>query len=401
MERKKRTRLTRGKALDKGLCDKLVQSASLTIGHNVLITDEAGYVLSSNDKLREGTLHEASVDVVKTGEKIYHDSSAARRLKGTRPGMTIPLFVDSRIIGTIGITGSPQEISQYALLIQQMSQIFLDFQIQQRSSAQRGYQRQNLLREIVTFDNRTNHAPTVYNKAYEIGIDLNAPRVAILTETLSDGPDGPSQEDLFLLKDRIVDKLAQFFNRTHDFVCPQSETEYVVLALLPEGIQESGMEEIMQKCRRLGDEAQEEGIRLQIGVGSFADSLETLRLSYRNAHFALRVLQAQLRGTTCLSIGDVVLEKLAVSLSEDICDEVESGFFGNILQAKKCDDIMQIVKQWCQLRFHFAQTAAALHIHKSTLSYRFQRIKELYGLDLYDFDRVIALYLLIVRHKLI
>lgn len=38
--------------LDKELCDKLVQTASLTIGCNVLITDKSCRVVSSNDPRR-------------------------------------------------------------------------------------------------------------------------------------------------------------------------------------------------------------------------------------------------------------------------------------------------------------------------------------------------------------
>ena len=135
--------------LNRGLCEKLVQSAALAIGHNVLITDERGCILSSSDKGREGSLHEASLEVIRTGQRAYHNNDSASKLAGTMPGMTIPLFMDTEVVGTIGITGSPQEISRYALLIQQMAQIFLTFQSQQQTSAQRASRRQELLRQII------------------------------------------------------------------------------------------------------------------------------------------------------------------------------------------------------------------------------------------------------------
>ena len=396
LEPQKGCALSGKKALDKELCDKLVQSASLTIGHNVLITDETGYVLSCNDNLREGTLHEASIEVVESGRKAYHDNSAAKRLRGTRPGMTIPLFVDTSVIGTVGITGSPQEISRYALLIQQMSQIFLAFQVQQQSSAQMDYRKQSLLRSIVASGNRTPHSSAVYDNAYEIGIDLNAPRVVILIEASTGGRDDHASEDPTLFRERAMTGLTQLFDGARDFVCPQSDAEYVVMALLPEG----GVEEVMQNCQQLGEEMLREGLRPRIGVGSPANSLETLRLSYQNASFAVRVLQTQIRDTPCLSFDDVILEKLAAHLPGDICRETENDCFRSVMQSKNCEEIMRIVEHWCRLRFHFEGTAAALHIHKSTLAYRFRRIRELYDLDLYDFDRVMALYLLIVRRKL-
>ena len=137
------------RVLDREMCDKLVQSSSLTIGRNVLITDEKGYVLASNMEGRAETLHEASLEVIRTGRTAYHDEKAAAKLKGTRPGMTIPLLVDGQVIGTIGVSGEPQEVSRYAALVQQMTQIFMSFQSRQQTYARVDYQQQNLLREAV------------------------------------------------------------------------------------------------------------------------------------------------------------------------------------------------------------------------------------------------------------
>ena len=127
--------------LDKKLCEKLAQSASLTIGHDVLITDSFGYVVASNDPDRVDSLHKASLEVIQSARKIYHDAAAARKFAGTKPGITIPIIIDSIVIGTIGITGAPHEISQYALLIQQLAQIFLDFEKRQRSTTRTDYRK--------------------------------------------------------------------------------------------------------------------------------------------------------------------------------------------------------------------------------------------------------------------
>ena len=382
--------------LDRELCEKLVQSTSLIIGHNVLMTDASGRVLASNDASRVGTLHEASIEVIKSGQKAYHDSSAAKRLIGTRPGMTIPIFLNADVIGTIGITGSPQEISRFALLIQRMSQIFLSFQSQQQTSAQIDSRKQSLLREIVTFDKRTRAPSAVYASAYELGIDLNLPRAAVLVEAVREGPVGDSPHP----PSPAMDRLTQLFHGSQDFVCSQGEGEYVVLAFLQGGARESSLEQLLQTCRQLEELLLQDGLHLRCGVGSAADSLETLRQSYENASFALRLLQSGVRQGSCLSIGEAVLERLAVHLPDQICSEIEESFFRPIFQSKNYEETMELIGHWCRLRFHFSQTAQALHIHKSTLVYRFHRIQELYGLDLYDFDRVIALYLLDLKRKL-
>ena len=388
------------RVLDKELCDKLVQSASLTIGCNVLITDETSHVLSSNDPKREGTLHEASIEVIRTKQKTYHNSAAAMRLEGTMPGMTIPLFMGDDVIGTIGITGSPQEISRYAALIQQFAQIFMSFQSQQQTTAQLDYRKQNLIREIVTFEKRIRDPEDVYGLAYEVGVDLNVPRVAILVKNGQEAEGELSGEEKNQAAEQVKATLFKYFPDPQDFICPQNDSEYVVLACLPDGLQDSSMENVIHSCQEMEADLLSGGRGVLIGIGSMANSLEGLRLSYENASFVLRILQAKIREDTCLTIGDVMLEKLAANLPADVCEEAATTLFQNILHAPNYDEIISIIECWCRLRFQFTKTAEALHIHKSTLVYRFRRIQELYGLDLYDFDRVIALYLLDIRRKL-
>ena len=388
------------RVLDKELCDKLVQSASLTIGCNVLITDETSHVLSSNDPKREGTLHEASIEVIRTKQKTYHNSAAAMRLEGTMPGMTIPLFMGEDVIGTIGITGSPQEISRYAALIQQFAQIFMSFQSQQQTTAQLDYRKQNLIREIVTFERRIRDPEDVYGLAYEVGVDLNVPRVAILVKNGQEAEGELSGEEKNQAAEQVKTTLSKYFPDPQDFICPQNDSEYVVLACLPDGIQDSSMENVIHSCQEMEADLLSVGHGVLIGIGSMANSLEGLRLSYENASFVLRILQAKIREDTCLTIGDVMLEKLAANLPADVCEEAANTLFRTILHAPNYDEIITIIECWCRLRFQFTKTAEALHIHKSTLVYRFRRIQELYGLDLYDFDRVIALYLLDIRRKL-
>ncbi|BFL38787.1 sugar diacid recognition domain-containing protein [Agathobaculum massiliense] len=386
--------------LDKKLCEKLAQSASLTIGHDVLITDSFGYVVASNDPDRVDSLHEASLEVIQSARKIYHDAAAARKFAGTKPGITIPIIIDSIVIGTIGITGAPHEISQYALLIQQLAQIFLDFEKRQRSTTRTDYRKKNLLREIITYDSRSHDEAAICESAYEFGIDLNAARIAVKLEEIKGRHDDASEETR-VHQAKIMECLLRHFDHPQDFVCPQNNTGYVVFAFGLRSIQpQQYLEMLQQKCLCVSSECLTVGIRLRIGIGFFSHSVETLRQSYENACFALKSIHAGIRNSTCLYIGDVVLEKIAASLPDGICSEISAQMFGRVMQAKNRKEVLLTIEHWFQQRFNFVQTAQALHIHKSTLVYRFRRIRETCGLDMYDLDKVLAIYLLDIRHKL-
>ena len=383
--------------LNKELCDKLVQSSSLTIGCNVLITDDKGYVIASNHKERVGIFHEASLEVLETGREAYHDEAAARRLAGTRPGMTIPLLVEDRVVGTIGITGLPQEVSRYALLLQEMAAIFLSFQSRQQTSAQMDSRKQTLLRDILTFDRRIRQPQEVYAVAYGMGMDLNLPRAAVVIRLTPEALDGMGLIALEAVGQKTRRIMERFFPGAQDFVCPQSDAECVLLACLPE---DRGMDGLLTVCGNMEDALRGEGQRVRIGVGGPAEDLEGLRQSYEDACFALRVMQTGVRRETCLASRDLSLERLAAALPEEFCQDLAAECFDQILASPKRDEILELIDRWCRERFRFAKTAEALHIHKSTLVYRFQRVREICGLDLYDYERVTALFLLGIRRRL-
>ncbi|MBQ7758047.1 CdaR family transcriptional regulator [Anaerotignum sp.] len=384
------------KILQRELCDKLVQSISLIIGHDVLITDKVGVVVASSDLTRVGTVHEASVQVINDGKMAYHDSRAVVKLAGTRPGMTIPFYVEDDVVGTIGITGAPQEVSRYVMLIQQMSEIFLDFRNQQQISARKTLKKQSLLRKIISFDNRMYPSSEIYEEAYNMEIDLNLSRIVVFIELLSkEGSNITIKESTFINK-KIDEKFSGIFKNPQDFICPQNNVEYVAFICCDKENLQSD-QGVIEKCKKFEVELQNLGYSIRMGIGSLADSIELLRNSYENACFASRLLEKEIRQGSSLAISDALLEKIAVYLPEHICTELESEFPDEIF---KNEEVFLLIDHWCRSRFNFTQTAKEIHVHKSTLVYRFQRLQELYNLDLYDFDRICALYLLLIKKRL-
>lgn len=385
--------------LNKILCDKIVQSASLTIGHGVLITDDHGYVISSSNPKRVGTFHEASIEVIESKQNAYHNRITAKKLTGTEPGMTIPITIDSNAIGTIGITGLPHEISQYALLIQQLAEIFLNFQKQQATATKNLHRKRTFILDFITYTSRSQNRTLLYQDAYSLGINLDAPAVVVILDAL-DSSNNPLSNKVCPQQYNLSEVLARFFPSHQDFIYPQGDNEFLILTFIHNNAEQQTIDPIVEKCKKLQAEVLEDNIHLRIGIGSISNSLESLRLSYENACTAIKVIKTGIRNETCLSIYDTALEYLASGMSNEICSEVKSILFSNILKSKNYEEIILTIEQWYCQKFNFVKTAQALHIHKSTLVYRFRRIQETCGLDLYDFNKVLAMYLLIIQQKL-
>jgi hypothetical protein len=120
----------------------------------VLITDENSQVIGSGDVSRVGTVHEASVAVVKSGVAASHNAEEAAALVGVRPGITMPIVLDGEVIGTVGITGSPAQVVRLGRLVQRQTEILLRESMFQRTRLLRANRLAQLVRDIVEFDPR-------------------------------------------------------------------------------------------------------------------------------------------------------------------------------------------------------------------------------------------------------
>ncbi|GLZ55628.1 hypothetical protein Acsp07_52450 [Actinomycetospora sp. NBRC 106378] len=132
-----------------------------------------------------------------------------------------------------------------------------------------------------------------------------------------------------------------------------------------------------------------------IGVGGFVDRPEHLPRSYREAMQALTVRSRQVDPRGLLAFEDLGLYRLLATPE----GRREAGAFvedwiGTLLayDAERQADLVHTLGVYLDHGGNYDATAAALHIHRSTLRYRLQRIRELSGHDLAHTDTRLNLH---------
>ena len=93
------------------LAPEMAKSTSRIVDHDIIITDEHGIIIGACEEERLGTLHEASLQVIKTRKQQSHDLESTKYLKGVKPGTTLPIELAGQIIGTVAIAGDPKEVT--------------------------------------------------------------------------------------------------------------------------------------------------------------------------------------------------------------------------------------------------------------------------------------------------
>ncbi len=131
------------------------------------------------------------------------------------------------------------------------------------------------------------------------------------------------------------------------------------------------------------------GGQVHIGVGGVCARPSELPRSLREAHLALRLQKALLHGSgTCEYPKLGIFRMLAAMTDLTDVDRFVREWLGCLLEydERRKSELVHTLTQYLEHGGNYDATAAELSVHKSTLKYRLQRIRELTGLDLNDPD---------------
>ena len=108
----------------------IVTEISDIIGQHVNMMDEHGYIIASTDSERIGTFHEGAATLIENKlEELIIDSDT--KFGGSRKGINLPLILNDRIAGVLGVTGEYKEVMKYGQIIKKMTETMMQENAQQ------------------------------------------------------------------------------------------------------------------------------------------------------------------------------------------------------------------------------------------------------------------------------
>ncbi|UGA39424.1 hypothetical protein JOS77_07970 [Chromobacterium haemolyticum] len=103
------------------------------------------------------------------------DDVTAGKLHGSRPGINLPLHVDGRIAGVVGLTGQPEQVRQFGELVRLTAEMILEQAQLQRALQHDARQREAFVLEWI----RGEPGPALDAWAQRLGLRLEQPHVVL------------------------------------------------------------------------------------------------------------------------------------------------------------------------------------------------------------------------------
>lgn len=371
-------------ALTPELAQQIATDIGRITGFNVLITDQQAVVIGCGDQSRIGSLHEASHEVLRTRQAKTHTAGQARQLRGVKPGISLPIIVGAEAIGTVCLTGSPEEVRRFGLVVQRQTELLLEEAALLRSRLLHERAVDDFLRDIALYDSEVMDPGTLQARAAELGLTPALARTAVVLDVRA-GQDGTA----VVFRISLLRTVRGFFGGSQDLAGEITAGRYAVLHAM-----DTVSGDLTGRCQLLADLIrQRHGLDTWIAVGEPAAGLAGMHSSYRHAAAALRIGPVLDPDARVVAVADLRIPQLVAAAVGQERSEYAASVLGGLRDRADWPTLRETLIAWSEGGFNLLRAAERLHVHRNTLLYRLGKIEQLSARQMREPTQAIAMYL--------
>ena len=217
----------------------------------------------------------------------------------------------------------------------------------------------------------------IYTQAKELHFVSECPRAAFLVRQL--GPTDVSTID-------VIQNL--FPDKQTDFVISINESDVALIKQLPEG---ADVKELQKIAKQISAAVTKElGVKVVIGISTVVSHIRDLARAYKEAGVAIDVGKVFETEKTVINYENLGIGRLIYQLPTILCQMfLQEVFKKNPIDALDQETLLTINK-FFENNLNVSETSRKLFVHRNTLVYRLEKIKKITGLDLREFEVLMA-----------
>jgi len=322
--------------LSKTIAQKIVLEMMNVVPYNINVMDEDGIIIGSGDIRRIGNIHEGAIKAIDNQliNEVYEEEE---RMK---PGVNEPIIINEKVIGVIGITGHPDEVRRFSKLVRVTAVLLIEQSKIDEEIQDERLNMQKFYHELV--HRKTGYDDKFYDRAKSYGIDLTKKCQAILI-------DGNINSHSFKT---LCEKYSHYCEIDNTRIVFFITSNHIYNALL------KNLEENKDVNK--------------ISIGKKED---IAAVSLENAELAME-LGIKIKPSSLIYSYDNL--EFLIHLSHDNKASLLS-LLSNLDKTGNKLELIQTIQVYVEENGDINNVASRLSIHRNTLSYRLERIKQLTG----------------------
>lgn len=355
--------------LSSELARSIVDRTMKVVNHNINIMNEQGTIIASGDRSRIGTIHEGAIIALQRKSEFIIDENESEKLKGVLPGINLVIEFKNRVVGVIGVTGEPEEVSQYGKLIKTTAEMMIE-----QEHIIRGLEWNSRIKEemmLAFIYNKQDSFILLEGYAKKIGISYDTPTNVFIVELNFE--EAFEKRDLDI-SNRIIRLLEGTFKGSLAAAI-NGKTIALLHKCLPSNNKTTDYKE---KLREVNEKIYDKiGINVKISTGKVADNLYEVHKSFEIANETL-LFGKKMFPSDNVYVFDLLKSEMLFSQNSTKwkIDELENTY--KLIESNdKNGELRETLEALIEENGELNNVSSKLFIHRNTLSYRLNKIHKL------------------------
>ncbi len=387
------------------LTTKIVQPFIATLEealhYKVTITDTNGYIVGSSDPARLNQFHPSAYEILCERQPIESwdiaTDSYVNVPEGVQLGYGERVIYDGECIGLIGLVGAPEEIKQSIKTAQLVLQLMLDRKKASDELKLISKDKKAFLLRLL--QGQYGSPEWIKERADTYKIDLSRPRYVLTVQVNLEKFDEKSPLELSQIKETMHRAIRSIFFEQEDLLYEYDTGETVLLTAGKHSDASQRRRQIEKAAARLYAELREQcKVSALIGVSEECGDYTGIPLALRQGRMAAEIGAKTENGEGLYFYSQMRLGRIVASFSPEIRPILQRDILSKLLE-NHADSLLETLFTYFEMNGNVSQTAEKLFIHRNTLQYRFRKIKEITGFDIYHIDDLVQLRLAVLQYR--
>ena len=356
-------------SIDKKIATQLIKVIQPLIPYNINIIDTTGIIIASTDSNRINSKHEGSLHLINSDKQELIVQSDTE-IDGCKEGINLPITVNHKLIGILGITGKINDILNYGKIIQMLTELMIQNIHDSVESEKREKEKQYFF--VRWLNSNLISDCDIKNNLRKFGyIPFDNYRVILV--------------QIHKSKDNLYDKLLKEFNTliiTNKDILLVEKAELVWIThikdldIIYETLNAANVSfKNNAECEILG------GIGNDKNISNISESYYEAKQSLKYANSSNSIIHYS------KYLFQITLSSIPVPIQQNFVNNIFSNYSREELLS-----ICNFIKLYFENNGHINIIASKLYIHKNTVQYRINKIKAKTNLDLRNTSDSFQLY---------
>ena len=324
----------------------------------------------------------AYMEAASKGFEVIVDSNNEEIYQGSKKGVNLPINYDGRVIGVVGITGNPQEVKPYGLIVKELVELMAAEEGRKNAEFLELRAKKNFALELIR-NNDEKVIGILNERAKLIKFDLNIKRVVICCDIMdyADYIKKNNCDEIFIQnsKQHILGIIRNSLMLDNEIAFNLEEDRFIII--------KTYTSDIDNYCREINRKIYKKlGINIHISLGSECLETKDYYFSYLRANSLLKIGKKINNDSGIYLMENLRLPLLLSQIKDNSRKTYLSSFsslFKDFNEGKNLE-LVETVIAYFKNKMRVKETSEALFVHRNTINYRINRFNEIYELDVTD-----------------